>query len=209
MLIYLIRHGQTDYNITGRYQGMYGESRLTEEGKGQARALAPLLAPLSFDRVFCSTAHRARETLSLAMPSLSQENVTFLDEMRELHVGSLTDLYVKDVKESYPDFFASLDPQRIDYSRFGGESHEDISARAQAVLRKWEKTGVQSIAAVSHGAFLWYLISVSTGLPIHHYQSPLSNCSVSVLELTNGTGRLRLFNLTAGGLLAFGKSHAL
>lgn len=208
MFLYLIRHGETDYNAEHRYQGMYGESRLNEAGREQARALSSLLAPLRFDGVFCSTSHRTRETLSLALPTLSEEDVTFLDELRELDVGSLTDRLLAETMEKYPDFYAEQDEYKSDYSRFGGESHEDMFSRARHVLRILEQTNANHVAVVTHGAFLWHMIAVAAGLPVLNKKIPVDNCSVSVLELNEGKGTLRLLNVTAEGLETFGAASS-
>ena len=200
MLLFLIRHGETNYNIQHRFQGMHGVSRLTETGKAQARELSSLLAPLTFDRVLCSTALRARETLSLAMPGLSEDEVLFLDEAREVDVGCVTDMLVKDAKEQFSHIFAAQPDGMMDYSALGGESPEDVLSRAKQIIRLVKELGQERVALVTHGAFLCYMIAAATGIEPLHRKAPASNCSVSVVELTEEKGVLRLYNLTADGL---------
>ncbi len=183
MLLYLIRHGETDYNVEGRYQGMYGESRLTESGREQARALPPLLSPLPFTHVFCSTAHRAKETLSLALPDYPAARVTYLDALREVDTGILTNHLVSDMRVRYPDFYAAQPDGVNDYTAMGGESPERVLERARLVLAELESSGHSTVAVVSHGAFLCHLVSAATGLPFLKGKAPLDNCSVSVLEI--------------------------
>lgn len=208
MTVYLIRHGETDYNVEGRYQGMYGESRLTQRGREQARDLPPLLSTLPFTHVFCSTAHRARETLSLALSDYPAACVTYLDTLREVDTGILTDHLVSDMHKTHPDFYAAQPNGVTDYTAVGGEGPEDVLERARRVLAEVENSGHDTVAIVSHGAFLAYLVSAATGLPLLHRRAPLDNCSVSVLEIKEGKGRLRLWNYTAGGLTRFAPQTA-
>lgn len=203
MTVYLIRHGETDYNVARRFQGMYGASRLTEKGKEQARRLSPYLAHLTLDRVLCSTAHRAKETLSLALPTVREDDVTFLDELREVDVGSLTDRLVTEAKDEYPDFFSSRDYLDLNYARFGGESNQDIQARAARMLKAIEDTGAENVAVVCHGAFIWFMIATALNIPVLQKKVPLSNCSVSAITLENGRGKLAFLNMTAESLSCF------
>ena len=208
MILYLIRHGETDYNVEGRYQGMYGESTLTEQGKEQARALAPLLATLSFRHVYCSTSLRTRETLALALPLLAPQDVTFTDDLREVDVGILTNHLVADMQMEHPAFYAAQPNGVTDFSEMGGECPATLAVRARRILSEIESSGHTSLAVVSHGAFLTYLVAAATGLPPIHRRAPLSNCSISVLEIKDGVGYLRLWNYTADCLSKFASCTA-
>ena len=52
MNIYIIRHGETNYNVERRFQGMWGDSRLTENGKAQVLAAKKLIENISFDHIY-------------------------------------------------------------------------------------------------------------------------------------------------------------
>ena len=119
MLIYIIRHGETDFNLEGRYQGMYLESHLTEKGRAQARAASPLYRDIPFSRIYVSSSERTRETASLLFPD--RTDFIFRDDLRETDVGALAGNLISEFKEKFGERYLLLQKTR-DYSLFGGES---------------------------------------------------------------------------------------
>ena len=63
----LIRHGLTDWNVTGRFQG-HTDRELSADGREQARQLARYLEPVTGATVYSSPLRRARETAEIAFP---------------------------------------------------------------------------------------------------------------------------------------------
>ena len=155
MLIYLIRHGETDFNLERRYQGMWGESRLTEDGKQQALSAARVLSAVPFDRIYVSAALRTRETAALLFPE--REDLILRDELREVDTGELTNQLYDECRVRLADKFAAVKRQG-DFSVFGGESFEDIQGRAARIAKEICEGGGDTVAAVSHGGFIRYII---------------------------------------------------
>ena len=85
MELYLIRHGQTDWNKERRAQGQ-SESKLTELGEQQARELGERLAPVEFDHIYCSSSQRTRQTADLAFGHRNME-IEYRDSLREIFLG--------------------------------------------------------------------------------------------------------------------------
>lgn len=193
MQVYLIRHGETDYNVTHRFQGMWVESRLTENGKAQARAASALLKDIPFDKLYVSAAERTRETAALLFPE--RDDAVFYDELREVNVGSLADMMISEMKEKYGEVCTEA-LKRRDYSPFGGESAEDLKARAKAIMDKIVAMGGESIAVVSHGGTIRCLLWALTGIE-PDATALLPNCSFAAVEINNGVGVLKQFGLTA------------
>ena len=67
MQIYLVRHGETDWNREMKFQG-WADIALNEAGRAQARALAARLKPIPIDAAFCSDLRRAQETAEILLP---------------------------------------------------------------------------------------------------------------------------------------------
>ena len=63
--VFLVRHGETEWSLSGQHTGMT-DIPLTEHGRTMPRLLAPILAKLTFARIFTSPLRRARETCELA-----------------------------------------------------------------------------------------------------------------------------------------------
>ena len=95
MLIYLLRHGLTNYNVEKRYQGMWGESELTELGFARAKEAGEHLSPVPFDRIYVSGAMRAAQTASCVFPTRTEEFI-YREDLREVHTGELTNQLLAD-----------------------------------------------------------------------------------------------------------------
>ena len=191
MLIYLIRHGETDYNLTHRFQGMWVESHLTEAGRAQATAASALLADIPFDRLYVSAAERTRETAALLFPG--RTDAVYRDELRETDVGSLANMYLADIKAKYSEWYAKSSDDR-DYSAFGGESNADLKARAKGTMDRIIAEGGETVAVVTHGGTIRYLLWALTGIE-PGATALLPNCSFAVIEIKGDRGMLKQYGL--------------
>lgn len=191
MLIYLIRHGETDYNLNHRFQGMWVESQLTENGRAQARAASAILKGVSFDRLYVSAADRTRETAALLFPG--RTDAVYRDELREVDVGSLANMYLEDIKATYSDWYAKSADDK-DYADFGGESQAEMKARAKGAMERILAEGGKTVAVVSHGGTIRYLLWALTGID-PCATALLPNCSFAVVEIKGDRGILRQYGL--------------
>lgn len=191
MLIYLIRHGETDYNLTHRFQGMWVESHLTEKGKEQARAASSMLADIPFDRLYVSAAERTRETAALIFPA--RADAIYSDDLREVDVGSIADQYISDIREKYGETYVQASKNR-DYSPFGGETAEAHKERAKRAMERVVEGGGECAAVVSHGGTIRCMLWALTGIE-PSMVALLPNCSYAAVEIKNGKGILTQFGL--------------
>lgn len=95
--IYLVRHGQTDWNVAGRIQG-HADIPLNTHGKGQASELAAKLAEITFDKVFSSDLLRAKETAEIIVLKRKLAVVT-TQVLRERAFGSFEGKLRHELKE--------------------------------------------------------------------------------------------------------------
>ncbi len=80
--IYLIRHGQTDFNMAGIVQGSGVDSRLNEHGKNQANAFYQEYKDVGFDRIYTSALKRTRESVdSFIQAGRPHESLAGLNEI--------------------------------------------------------------------------------------------------------------------------------
>ena len=198
MELYLIRHGETDYNVSRRYQGMWGESRLTENGKRQAAAGRTLISSIPFDRIYSSAALRTRETCAILFPE--KHDIVFEDDIREVDVGWLTHLYSKEARAKYVEEFKVADAEHS-FKMFDGESPQETLARAKKVIDRTVKNGGERVAIVSHGAFIRYMLAYLFGMDASSIAN-CDNCGVTLVTIReNGKATLKFYNRVADSML--------
>lgn len=187
----LWRHGRTEWNAAGRFQGQL-DPPLDEVGRNQAaRAAAQLLASglaAADTVVVASDLSRAAETGATLTALLG--TALHLDErLREHGLGTWEGLTRDEVAARHPDQYADWAAGRSVQGR-GGEDAADVTRRALAALSDLPECGTAVI--VTHGGTAGRLLEALLGLGPDHRRvfGPLGNCAWS--ELTRQSGRWRL-----------------
>lgn len=162
MEFWLVRHGQTDWNLQGRYQG-HADQPLNEQGLRQADALAARLRPAQFAGIYSSDLQRAYITAQ-ALAADRRQPVTLDPRLREANLGVWEGMQVADIVREYPEAWAWRQRDPIHARPPGGESLLDLAARMAAVadeLAGRHATG--PLLIVSHGLALATLICRAQG----------------------------------------------
>lgn len=179
--LYLLRHGQTDWNRDGRIQGQL-ESDLTEQGRDQARRQGEILRglPLPPDvRAHVSPLRRTRQTAELAVAPLGLPT-SFDDRLKEVSLGPWEGNFYKDLK-------ARLDPPHRDMGVFDlclnspGEAEAALRARCLSFLEDLDAPAI----IVSHGIALSMLRGLALGLDTEGMRG-LDRGQGYVIELAEG-----------------------
>lgn len=88
MKCYFVRHGKTQWNLEGRFQGANGDSPLLKESIHDLEKLGDYLQDISFDAVFSSDLKRAKDTCQIIMSrNQHPQTITFEPALREWHLG--------------------------------------------------------------------------------------------------------------------------
>lgn len=161
----LVRHGQTDWNLEGRYQGQ-SDIPLNENGRAQARTLALQLQGQPFGAVYTSDLERARETAGIIAAPLRLPITTDI-RLREINQGEWEGRLVEIIKARYADLWQqrSVDPASVRPP--GGETVGEVAARVHAALD--DIACIQpnaSVLIVSHGLALATAICNVRGIPV-------------------------------------------
>ena len=189
-VLYFLRHGQAQSNAQHFFAGQ-ADVPLTALGEAQAKATAPLLAQLKFDKVYCSDLQRAKCTAALALPSYECE---YTAEIREISVGELAFKYFPQCAEEYGERYWNA-RRTGDYSAFGGESRDQLKARADAFLHKVAALeDTPTVCAVCHGGFIRAAARVVLG-DVNTLAMP-DNCAVAKFSYTDGIWTLDKWNVT-------------
>lgn len=164
-MIYLVRHGQTEWNVERRMQGRR-ESPLTRLGERQAGAMAKLLtglvaadSPGSW-RLVSSPLGRARQTADVIAASLGV-TVEIDERLAEIAFGEWEGRLREEVAPQHPELFAT--PEWL-FSPPGGETYEDVRARVVGFLQDLPPEPARRVIAVSHGVTGRVLRGVYAGL---------------------------------------------
>lgn len=150
--LYLIRHGETEWNKERRYQGQR-DIPLNETGKAQAArngaALKMLDLPIGAIDFVSSPLSRAVETMNIARAAmgLPPDGYRLAPEISELHYGHWEGLLADTLPETDPEGVAAKAEDPFGWRPDGGESYADLSARIAA----WLATVERETVAVSHG----------------------------------------------------------
>jgi alpha-ribazole phosphatase/probable phosphoglycerate mutase len=161
----LVRHGQTDWNLEGRFQGQ-SDLPLNQIGRAEARSLAGQLRDQSFAAIFTSDLMRAKETAEIIGEEMGLQ-VTQEPRLREINQGEWEGQFVEDIIARNAELW---DQRTIDPANFhppGGESVTEVAERIQAAMRNIAKlypTG--TVLIVSHGLALATIICRERGIPI-------------------------------------------
>lgn len=196
MKLYLIRHGQTDWNLAQRFQGQ-SDIPLNEVGRRQANALADRLSSQPFDAVYSSDLGRAFETANIIAGG-SIEIKTDL-RLREMDFGDWEGATYNKIKEEYPDALATWEDDVYKNAPPNGETLEQLVIRAQSVLKDiLENRKDKTVLLVAHGGVLQSLICLALNLPSRMYwQFHVSPASLSEISFYPAGAIVNLLNDTS------------
>lgn len=165
-MIYLVRHGQTEFNASGRIQGAK-DSPLTPLGIDQGRRLGRLLGALAPPdaRIIASPLGRTQHTARLIREESGLASDIATDaRLAEISLGDWDGLLRDDIRAMVPDFDAG--PRRWDwhFSAPGGDRYETLAMRLGAWLDEARSMPGVTIA-VSHGVAGRILRGLFLGMP--------------------------------------------
>jgi broad specificity phosphatase PhoE len=145
--IFLARHGQTDYNVGRRFQGLLPVP-LNVTGRRQAAELAELAAAHDFRALWCSPLVRARETADIVGGRIGLKPIEDA-RLVETDAGDWTDRWWSDVEKEDPESLAAFLRSDPDFAFPGGESYRDQTERSVDALRDIAK-GPKPALVVCH-----------------------------------------------------------
>ena len=191
MRLIITRHGETEENIKGIFQGQ-NPGTLSDLGIEQAEKVASRLKEEKIDYIFSSDLARSSDTAKIIMKHHPEASVHFVKELRERHLGE----YQGRAKSEFgwrPGDFKSTRIETRD-----GESIESMYKRAERFLHEiLSKHKNDTILFVTHAGIKKALVAVITGkkhFEIKEIENPL-NTSVSIFDIDEDKNhKIHVFN---------------
>ena len=190
--IILLRHGQTDYNAEGRFQGQE-DIPLNALGRSQAEAAAQALSASGIDRIVSSDLRRAHETAE-ALSAATGAGLELDARLREISVGEWQGRTRDEIAGIWPEELAAWF-SGADMRPPGGESRRESSARVVTAIREIVAAAGEdeTLAIVAHGAVLRGAAEELLGLGREGagFLGVMANCGYGVLTPRRDTWVLR------------------
>lgn len=128
----LIRHGETDWNVEGRYQGQ-ADPPLNARGLAQARELAEALRGVTLDVLYSSPLRRALQTAQILATGLGLP-LHVEPRLMEIHQGDWQGRLRAEISARYPDLFRRWETEPWEVTPPGGEHLTHVQGRVDAAL---------------------------------------------------------------------------
>lgn len=195
--LYLVRHGETDWNVDGRLQGL-SDIELNARGEAQAQRLATRLAEEGeFAAIYSSPLRRAARTAefigkTLDLPVLADAR------LMERSLGQLEGLTMSQIRDRFPEVHRAWHEGGVRPHVPDEESREDFVTRAREFISQVRtKHPEGNVIVVTHGGTLNMLLMAALRLDVEH---PLpfwiDNASLNIVQWGDRGVRLRLLNDT-------------
>jgi probable phosphoglycerate mutase len=187
MRLIFVRHGESEWNRIGRYQGQL-DAPLSDLGLRQAEALAARLATEKLDAIYASPLQRAKRTGE----AIAQQHpdVPFIedDAILEIHHGDWQGLYASEVRERFKEELEEWRTYPTRCQMPNGESFSNILKRTLNFRERLcrEHGGDASIVVSTHDVVIKILIAEALGMHMDRINRLwITNASISVVEYTD------------------------
>lgn len=193
-LVYVVRHGATDWNHSGRIQG-HVDVPLNETGRAQARLASIRLAAFGATALYSSDLQRAHETASI-IGRASGLAVVADPGLREMHFGVWQGLSSLEIRDRDPEVYAARRANPYDVAPEGAETWRQFYARAiEAVEAILAMTEAERLILVTHSGVCTALGLHAQGLDCTGKRTFDShNCGIHTLAVQGALWRAITFN---------------
>ncbi len=183
--ICLVRHGETDWNASGRLQGRE-DIELNEAGRAQALKLVSLLEKSNWDIILSSPLKRALETAQIIAVRLLLPDPVIMPDLHERDYGEASGLLPEERRSRFPD------------GKFPGqEEFEDLRARAfKAVNNIKDLYPGRRVIVISHGAWINTVLYTISGGEFGSFKTRLKNACLNLIRFDGNKFKVIYYNKT-------------
>ncbi|MEM3670941.1 MAG: histidine phosphatase family protein [Thermoprotei archaeon] len=191
MLIYCVRHGESESNVSHFFPDESNPPKLTERGREQAKRVAEHLKTVRVEAIFTSPVLRTMETAKIVSERLGVP-YTVDPRLREIGLGLLAGREYSAVRSESPNWYHEYFDAS---SKYGVEKFMDVVERVSSAASEAYHKGYSSVVFVSHVEPIRALLATSVGNVgewVRHVR--ISNASVTVISVNEGQSRLLAVN---------------
>lgn len=198
--IILVRHGQTVWNLAGKFQGQT-DVALTEDGQKQARLLAEHFPLDRVDEIYCSDLKRAHDTAKAIGDKFGVEVVP-CEELREINFGEWESLTYKEISAKWPETMGDFWKNPAKLTIPSGESFTQVQERAMKKINEIieanvKKGGERFVVLVAHGGINRSILTAFLGMPINNvWRISQYNTAVNSIRIDDGMINVEYVNNT-------------
>jgi broad specificity phosphatase PhoE len=195
--IYIIRHGQTDFNLQGIVQGSGVDSSLNDRGRTQADAFYQMYKDIPFDKIYTSSLRRTRESIeNFLSKNIPHES---LPGLNEISWGTKEGQRITPEEDTYYHWMLSQWQHGNTHERIeGGESPEDVTKRQKiAINHILSQKNEDTILICMHGRAMRILLCRLLNYPLRSMDMfEHENLCLYLLENTGSLFSVRKYNDT-------------
>ncbi|NLI88985.1 MAG: alpha-ribazole phosphatase [Epulopiscium sp.] len=185
MKVYLIRHGQTDLNLQGRYYGSL-DPLLNEEGIKEIEKVRDEINKINFDRVYSSSSRRCLQSLKICGEDL-YKRAEIHRELSEINFGIFEGKTYKEISKLYPEDTRKWEDDWMNFCPPGGESFIDFYKRVTYIWKEIIGCQAQNILIMAHSGTIKSIFShVMDDNPGLFWNFMVSNASINIIGYDYG-----------------------
>lgn len=179
----IIRHGETDWNIDGRFQGLE-EIELNETGKKQSLECTKYLKNFKWDLIVTSPLKRAMQTADIISKQLNIKKIDVLQGLIERDFGSASGLLPEEREKRFP---TGEIPD--------AETKEHTTKRSMDTLKLIDDTYTnKNVIVVTHGGVIKSIIGFVNSKEFDSVKEKIKNASITVLKGRGYEWKVKIFN---------------
>lgn len=194
--IYIVRHGETDYNRQQIVQGRGVDTSLNERGRAQADRFYQAYKHVPFDRVITSTLQRTHQSVAgFLQAGLPWQQFAELDEIDwGIHEGKAS---TPEMRQHYKEVVAQWRLGNLHHSINGGESAQALAERQTRFLQQLPSIPGSNLLIASHGRAIRSLICLMVGRDLREMDEiPHANLTLYVMRDLSGRYEVERFHDT-------------
>ncbi|MCK6208245.1 histidine phosphatase family protein [Bacillus infantis] len=199
--LYFVRHGETEWNKSGRMQGRL-DSNLTEKGLGDAERLREYLREMQFDEIISSPSSRTIQTAEKLAGS-STASIRTDERLMEIHLGQWQGKTGDEIKMLFPEQYGYYWNEPEKFENPEGETFLDVKTRLAGFLQELGASrGTGKILIVTHAVVIKTAVMLANKVTVNEIWEPPFIHGTSLTHMTYRDGELEL--VLAGDLSHIG-----